>query len=606
MSLLEKNHFTLPFKIHYFLLLCLFNLASLSAQVFESEAMTAPEVFRAPKEEDIYEENGSYKHLVGGKVTITGTFENKKREGEFKYYRKNGQLEKKETYVNGILNGPFSTYTNGRLSIYQEYKNGIKINYEYEFDFYGDTLSVAGPFPGKDLKTGKIMIRQKLGDGNNSYGTQIICYDTLSFNPDKPVFIAHHEFITEQRKVKEHKYTEVSLYENNSSGYNPGNINVLITRAKNFNANFPAYPPSEIKARIRKFDKEGKLYLLSDSGYVLRFNKGFISKDSITIPKEGKVCHAGYNERGQLAFEVRYDTAESNYSTNLYYGANKKLLYEVGSRDYKPTYVKIYDDSVRQASKGNTLFDCFGTAYLFDANKKIDTSFSSAEYKMRMKEKITGGIYFYLPTSPRYPKEGYSVMEINGRKKNEYLLDSTLKPVRDKGVTFQAFQKDTVIYLVKEIVNSYEDHFLIYKYIRKGDKLYTVHNQVKSKYLYTRESMISFLERDSIPVFKSELLTENEFKKALKMKRIGTLSKEEFLKWMERSKNLDPAMSQARDAISLGVGESHDVKAPFSIIAWEVYRMGYNPYFSKEEVEALKVKFNLSQNEISQWRFLFR
>ena len=73
------------------------------------------------RQEFLYYSNGQLKE-------VNSINYHNQKDGTFKYYYENGQLEGEKTYKSGELDGPYKWYyDNGKLKVERTYKNGFKV-----------------------------------------------------------------------------------------------------------------------------------------------------------------------------------------------------------------------------------------------------------------------------------------------------------------------------------------------------------------------------------------------------------------------------------------------------------------------------------------------
>ncbi|HEY1039602.1 MAG TPA: hypothetical protein VGF30_09375 [Bacteroidia bacterium] len=571
-----------------------------------TEAVMPPEPMEPYDRQEIYDPNGEYKVLENGKITARGHHKNKIRTGEFIYYENNGSVKKRENYLEGKLHGEYKEYNYGLLKYSREYFKGIKVNYEYEFG-YNDTIYMAGPFAKEEQKSGIFTIFSKTVNPirNGETSSQIV-FDTIFLSPNKSATIHHYKFTKKSGITKPEFFIDIDLKKTNVS-YSPSFIQALANEMKSY---YPSYFPSQENRKSLYYNSSGTLVFKSDSGYTVSYFANGNLKDSIMLLEEGKVARVGYSEAGELLYAVRIDKLSPQKTTNLYYGKNRKLLYEVSAIKDKPDKVKIYSDSIRKKNPKGILTDCFGTAYFYNGSTlAIDSSKTKLEYKYMKKQSLKDGRYFIIPSESMREKR-YRVFEIKGNYKNEYTVDSTLIYTGGKGSPIEMYQRDSINYLIRELQNfNYAENgekYKVLKLLQNNGKLYVVHNRVVNTAVYVREQLLASFDADTLANLKSELLSEKDFKKVLKMKPITKMKKSEFINWLSKCEAINELDDKNQSNLKADEYIYYNSEFTKRLYIYQVYLMGYNPYFSEQEFENLTKSMNLDNAEFKRFRKIFR
>ncbi|AEA45449.1 toxin-antitoxin system YwqK family antitoxin [Fluviicola taffensis] len=592
---MKKTSFLLHF-IFFFASLPLF------AQV-EYEVIEAPrtEVIETKEEErEVYISDGTYVKYLGNRIIASGFHKKKVFEGVYKEFDANGKIETIRNYKNGLLDGEVINYF-GVLTLKRYYTNDIQTGYETRTNSMGEEEFKAGPFFAGAKKEHVFLYKELFPFKQDQW---IGKFDTIFLKSNKAPEIHRWYFLLSKGSVIDTLFHGVcSLKNAQLAEYTVGNIQLLLMDDVVYRTQDFEYLTFDRPKEVIIYEKNGFLRAKTFPSYRLEYYPNGKLKDSITAAEAGDYYHFRFDESGNELFKSKKEVfSEDEYGMNKKirltydYLRNKQVFYRITSVNYIPKKVSSSNDSINDVIQKGAFTDYYGTTYITRPDGEIDTSYSKELFAIRYLKKLKPGRYYYLGTANAGSLEYLDVSESG----NITVVRTSL--TRLNALSYRdemkiVFQKDSLYQLYDGINSTSTTRKVIWS---KTGKLYSVdskRNVLDYPNFTTIEQLIFESYKDSIHRFRSIMLTEKEYQAALKLKHISSISKKDFMGYMEE---LEAIRITERDfKKNYSSDEAKMIRLESRQLFELLYKKGFNPYFSESEFGKLMESYQLTKEEKS-------
>jgi hypothetical protein len=563
-------------------------------------------------QKEVYGSDGTYKKISDGRIILQGHHINRVFHGEF--------IQDSLPYI------ITKTYNHGNLVGYQTGKiahDSRPPNYQEHWK--------KGPYFAGVQKTGIFTINKSDRIYYRLEDFTLLQEDTLFFSPNKNIEIHRISTIKRDDQLIGTPCRFIyRIYATKKADYSVKDIeSALKTKTYPFR-DFQTYsfiPEGE----VIQYNSLGVRVTANYPDYRLTYYSNGSVQDSICrLPNPYEKYR--FDSEKHLVFKMQIEPipAIEKSRTSYTYFKEKKPFYTISFlksipkqltspyyisllRD-KPEQISSSNDSIQQVIKNGTFEDYYGTRYITQADGKIDTSFSKEMYPFRYHTKLKNGNYYFLSS---YLSLVVNVLTITDSTIEGY----TFNPADNKGKIWNQFTAHQI--LQKDNQYHYFEQYHAYrnsgKLVVQNGELYAsdwIDREIKQlhinwkdgetftvgdastealKYQYDLDNLAADFQKDTLFSFTTELLSEDQYKKAMSSKKISTMSQSDFDLLI---RDLKIIREQEEKALSRLI--SNEVKNVFissKKLCQLVYHMGYNPYFSEDEVSQLMNGLKINPEE---------
>ena len=549
------------------------------------------------KTEEVDAPDGTYKKVENGTVT-RGHHINNQFHGEF--IEKGHLYTISKTYDHGNLIG----YETGKLT----YDNNPADKQEHW---------KKGPYFAGKRPSGFFTISHYGWNSFLNEGYFLHREDTVFFSPNKDIEIRRHVSIEGESDVNLEPATLIfRIYGTKKTSYSTDDLELALKtktyQYKHFLSN--EFNPD---GEVIQYNSKGIRVAASYPEYRLTFHPNGAVHDSI--------CKAGTpyqhyrfdaNKKEIFRTQAEFFPEIKKQGKTVTYSRNNQPFYTISFVETrldknKPVQISSSNDSIKHLIKSGLFCDYYGTTYLTQADGRIDTSFSKEVYPYRYQTKLKNGNYYFLSSSltvvvyvltvtdEKMEIYTFNTQDLKGKTWNHYFV----KRVMQKGNYYllsEPFTNKSVRICVNN-GNTYCSDWIDEKPKGRYEKLNkntTYSIDIVSDWElspYDLNDVAADFTADTLFSFRSQLLTENEFEKALNGKHITKMSRSEFDGIVQTMKKV---RKQEEEALSkLRASGLNEIFIDSKQFCQLVYRLGYNPYFSEDDVVQLMTDLKFTHEE---------
>ncbi len=569
-------------------------------KIKEPEKANYPEPKSASKikMEEVYFPDGTYKK-TDRDLIITGYHINKVLHGKF--------TEKTITHTIS------KTYDHGNLVGYQNAIRTHDNNPPNEQEYWKKGPYFAGSKPKGFFTVANYDRNVFL---NERY--MLLLEDTLFFSPNTDIEIHRHASIKGESKVTMEPGTFVyRIYNTKKTAYTNEDIeSALKTKtieSKHFLSN--QFNPD---GEVIQYNNKGKRVAESYPDYRLTYHPNGTVQDSI-LRSATSYQHYRFDTNKKVVFKSQTESIpETDKIRVIYtYFKNSNPIYTISFIEgryfkRKPEKITSSNDSINQVIRNGLIRDYDGTVYITQADGKIDTSFSKEVYPYRYQTKLKNGNYYFLPSALNTVVYVLSVtdsiivgyttktQELDGKKWNHYSANQVMQ----NGNRYQLSEYHQPGNAVKIVVTNGK----VYSSGWFDKRLKGPYEQLKTNVSYSLDQMNNWnnfpydlndyaadFAADTLFSFTTQMLTEDELKKALNSTHITKMPRDKFDGMIHELKKV---REQEKNALSkLNPDGKKGIHIDSKQLCQLVYNLGYNPYFLEDEMIQLMTDLKLTAEE---------
>lgn len=548
--------------------------------------------------EDFYNEDGTFYQLGNEKVIAKGTHINKILDGKYTEYDLRGNITRKCTYRMGKLDGEEIRFEPINTTYTKQYDCGVQIGYEVMDAPSQNSYVKTGPYFAGSKSEPFVYTRTKSLPLFDKEGTILLHVDSILFIPNKPVEVHRWLFTKTNDYIRDTiTHTVTILLNEAAAAYSMSDV-VDIQRNE-FNMRYDYDPLTAYKDReVHEYYKNGKLKGENFENYRLTYYPNGTIQDSI-LPDQNQLPYYHYrnDSLGVPLFRSKFEFLREEKIKRLTfdYLKNNQTFYTITSVNYVPEKVTSSNDSIKQCIQKGEVVDYYGTHYMTKTDGTIDTSYSKQVFPFRCQTPLKEGKYYFLQS-----RGNNRVLVLQVEKVRVFTYEMPFDKAiwnRDTVRMKHVMQFGNRYYLSKSMTPSSKSK----KLLVENGRIYAVDWETSQllvddrRFEYSIEMMPEQIQTDTLLSFKTALLTEQEFQKALKMKSISKMPKTEFNEMLEEIKII---RLKEKDALShFSYDDRSKVEIESRAVSYIFYSHGYKPYFSEEEFSQLMTSYGWTKEE---------